>query len=79
MKQLKLKLKRALFAWASNIVKAAGMVIVPTEDWDTNLAISRELFVYVRTSGHINNGRHKSRKRLYNLTDNLLKNAGSSS
>ena len=49
-----------------------GMAIYNAEDLRIVLDTSARLALYVRTSGHINNGRYKAKKKLYKMTDQLL-------
>ena len=72
MKRLWGRIRRWVYRRATAVLKHAGMAVVAAEDWEMILATSAELYAYVRTSGHINNGRHKSRKRLHELTKIMM-------
>lgn len=72
MNKLKQYLKRMRMYLAYRLLMNTGMVMVNTEDWKTTLDTSAALALYVQTSGHINNGRNKSRKRLRTFASRLL-------
>ncbi len=77
MKRLKDWLYRMRLWWATRVLMNTGMVMVNAEDWRDNLAYAQTLHKYVRTSGHINNGkRNNARPKLYALTKALVGTQG---
>jgi 5-carboxymethyl-2-hydroxymuconate isomerase len=75
MKKLWGWIRRRIQRVATAVLKHAGMAVVSAEDWTFVLATSTKLYAYVHTSGHINNGRHRSKKVLYKLTEQLMTHA----
>jgi hypothetical protein len=53
------------------LLRNARTVVVNAEDWADMMDTSVALQQYVHTSGHLNNGRHKSRDKLRYLSNRL--------